>query len=177
MCDMDSLPLFYVSRDELRGVTSDTLREIGKRKARARKLRRDHFENIDIARTPIADAAIQLQLEYAESKTRDRVARVGAEVPEQRGVVLLHTPFETALKDVEREELRAAVGAESLAPPPGLSLAELMARASRDDEDTSFLGGTKLSDLFGDAASAEATADPFDLLSLSSGGDGDGDDR
>ena len=177
LCDLDGRPLFEVARDELKGVTSDTLREIGKRKAKARKLRREHFEHIDIGRTPTADAAIQLQAEYAEAKARDRAARAGGEVPESRGVVLLHSPFDAAVKDIQRQELRAAVGAEAISPPPGMSLADLMARARRDNEDTSFLGGPKLSDLFGVAASAEATADPFDLLSLSSGGDGDGDDR
>jgi hypothetical protein len=165
LCDLDNRPLFEVARDDLSGVTSDTLREIGKRKSRARKLRREHFEHIDIGRTPTADAAIQLQFEYAEQKTRDRVARTDVEVREQRGVVLLHSPFDTALKDIQRQKLKAAVGAEAMSPPPGPSLADLMAQASLDNEDASFRGGPTLSDLFGDADAGEAAADPFDLLS------------
>lgn len=116
LCDLNNRPLFYVERDELRGVTSETLREVGKRKARARKLRREHWENVDVAATPTPDAAIAMQREYAEAQAAKREP---ADVPE-RGVTILHSGFNAELKEARRQELRAAVGAESVPLPPSL---------------------------------------------------------
>jgi len=121
LCDKTGRPLFYVANDHVRGVTSQTLREVGKRKQKARKAVREHWEQIDVAARPTVDEAIRLQRECA-----DREAARGRQVAAcDRGVTILHSQFEDALKRARRAELRAT-GTDETVPAPDESLADVV---------------------------------------------------
>ena len=129
LCDVAGKGLFYIYNDRMRGVTAESLREAGKRKQKARKARRDHWDNVDTSARPIEDECIRLQRKEAERQAA-RAPKAPARDP---GRVILFSGGDDSLPDEDRQIQRAAVGAESVCPPPGPTLADLAASRERQD--------------------------------------------
>jgi len=142
LCEADGRPLFRANNDGLFGTDAETYREAGKLKAKANKLRREHFANIDLATAPTVDVALKLKRQAAEMEAAKRDAD---EVPE-REAILLHVPHIEALEHAQRQELRAAVGDGTGGPPTAPSLAEIMERTDPAGE-TESAGGPSLTDI------------------------------
>ncbi len=116
LCETDGKPLFYVNNDGLIGMDAETLREAGKAKKRAAKLRREYMAQYDLAVAPTADVAVKLRREAAEAES----AKVAAKLTKrERGSVTIIHQHGEALKNVQgRRVLRVAAGAEGMTDAP-----------------------------------------------------------
>jgi hypothetical protein len=118
VCDKTGRPLFYALNDHTRGLGTPQLREAGKRKQRARKALRTHWEHVEVAARPTVDQMLHLELEAAEMDE----AKGPAPVARERGLVILHNPHEAPLKEAQRQILRQT-GTDAV--DAGLSLTDL----------------------------------------------------
>ncbi|HUU83043.1 MAG TPA: hypothetical protein VM243_06015 [Phycisphaerae bacterium] len=128
LCEVGGRPLFYAREDTLAGTDAESIAEAGKLQRKARKRARERFADLDLAAAPTVDVALELKRRAAEQAA---ARSEPADVPE-RGRIILHSAFDAALAEAERQEMRAAVGAECVSPPPGPTLAQLTNGASRD---------------------------------------------
>lgn len=121
VCSERGDALFKVANDEVRGLGTDALREAGKRKRKARKAVREHWDNVDVAHAHPIDTALKLQREHADAlaaKTADKMPA------RERGEVTIANRMTASLKNIKREELRMAAGSEGMTPS-GPSLSDL----------------------------------------------------
>ena len=124
-------PAFYAREDTLCGTDAESIAEAGKLQRKARKRARERLKDIDLACAPTVDVAINLKRKAAEQAAGQTDPE---ELPE-RGVIILHTPFDAVSKELQQEELRAAVGAEHMAQAREQSLAELTRNVQADGMD------------------------------------------
>ncbi|HUU82986.1 MAG TPA: hypothetical protein VM243_05720 [Phycisphaerae bacterium] len=131
LCEVGGRPLFYAREDTLAGTDAESIAEAGKLQNKARKRARERFADLDLAAAPTVDVALELKRRAAEQAA---ARSEPADVPE-RGRIILHSAFDAALAEAERQVMRAAVGAECVSPPPGPTLADLAGSGRRDAMD------------------------------------------
>ena len=140
LCERDGRPLFRAANDGLIGTDAETYREAAKLKRQASKLRREHFANIDMAAAPTVDVALKLKRKAAEMLS----AQNDDGEKHDRGRMTLYVPHIEALEEVQREQLRAAVG-DGTPSPSAPSIVEVMKRSAPDKHTDG--SGLKLEDI------------------------------
>jgi len=158
VCDHNDKPLFWVASGE-RGLNSQSMREAGKIKQRARKQLRDHWSQVDIDRTPLVEVALDLK---EQSSAKQSAAKAAAHV-EERPRLILHSEQVQAKVNVEAQRLRKAVGAEC---DEGPSLSKVMGKVSPVSKEAD---RPRLSDIqFGQEDRNNVDRDPMRSLRRSS---------